>query len=78
MGVEESLLCPAEDGNVFILVCNKTGEVIKIVQNTTLGDVYPIREEGGKVVVDDFTETSTCAHTFHQECIAGNWKFTLE
>ena len=78
MGVEELLICPAEDGNVFIPVCNKTGEVMKIVQNTMLGDVYPIREEGGKVVVDNFTETSTCALTFHQERIAGNRKFTLE
>ena len=33
VGVEESLICPAEDGNVFIVVCNKTGEVVKIVQN---------------------------------------------
>ena len=33
VGVEEQLICPAEDGNVFIVVCNKTGEVVKIVQN---------------------------------------------
>ena len=29
-----------------------------------LGDVYPTREEGGEIVVDDFTETLTCAHIF--------------
>ena len=66
MVVEESLICPAEDSNL-ILVFNKTGEVLNIDQNTMLGDDYPAIEEGSEIVVDDFTETLTCAHTFCQE-----------
>ena len=46
MGVEESLICPAEDGNIFLLVCKNAGKVMKIVQNTKLGDVYSTGEEG--------------------------------